>query len=107
VTFKVHVAVSEEPLEEGDWVAIRTPTREVRAQAAFNDTLDPRVVCGEHGWWQAAPQIDEPGYDPLSREGANFNLLVRHDEVDPISGSPLRQGLCEVERVDPKIGIRE
>ena len=37
----------------GDWVAIETPEGSVRARARFNAGLDPRVVCGQHGWWQA------------------------------------------------------
>jgi len=31
----------------------------------LNDNLDPRVVIGEHGWWQACAEIGAPGYDPF------------------------------------------
>jgi hypothetical protein len=48
----------------------------VRARAKLNDTLKPEVVCGQHGWWQACPEIGAPGYDPFSPEGANFNLII-------------------------------
>jgi len=55
------------------------------------------VVCGQHGWWQACEEIGAPGYDAFDSSGANFNLLVRHEPSDPVSGSvPLRAYLCEV-----------
>ncbi len=82
---------------EGDWVTIETPEGSVRARATLNETLEPRVVCGQHGWWQACPQIDAPGYDPFSSSGANLNLIIGNDAVDPVSGSvPHRSYLCEV-----------
>jgi anaerobic selenocysteine-containing dehydrogenase len=82
---------------EGDWVTIETPEGSVRARATLNETLEPRVVCGQHGWWQACPQIDAPGYDPFSSHGANLNLIIGNDAVDPVSGSvPHRSYLCEV-----------
>jgi len=39
-------------------------------------SLDPRVVCGPHGWWQACPQIGAPGHDPFSADGANLSLII-------------------------------
>src|SRR5262245_55002906 len=85
----------------GDWVAIETPEGSVRALARFNKSLDARVVCGQHGWWQACKEIDERGYDPFSSGGVNLNLIIGGDARDPISGTaPHRAYLCEVRRVD-------
>src|SRR4029079_10039543 len=42
----------------GGWVAVETPAGGMRARARFNDKLDPRVVIGEHGWWQACSELD-------------------------------------------------
>ncbi|HVL55030.1 MAG TPA: molybdopterin-dependent oxidoreductase, partial [Burkholderiaceae bacterium] len=84
----------------GEWVAIDTPKGSVRAQVELDRTLAPDVVCGQHGWWQACTEIGAPGYDPFSDEGANFNLLVGFDAVDPVSGSvPLRSYVCEIRRL--------
>jgi hypothetical protein len=59
------------------------------------------VVCGQHGWWQACPEIGAPAYDPFGPEGANLNLVVSSAAIDPVSGSvPHRAYLCEVRRVD-------
>ncbi|MCC7274601.1 MAG: molybdopterin-dependent oxidoreductase [Alphaproteobacteria bacterium] len=81
----------------GDWVAVETPAGGMRARASLNDNLDPRVVVGEHGWWQACDELGAPGYDPFSPEGANFNATVDATVRDPISGTPShRANLCEV-----------
>jgi anaerobic selenocysteine-containing dehydrogenase len=94
-------AAAERGIRPGDWVSIETPAGRVRARAVLNDTLKPNVVCGQHGWWQAAPEIAAPGYDPFSPAGANFNLLISNEAIDPISGSvPHRAYLCQIHRAD-------
>jgi anaerobic selenocysteine-containing dehydrogenase len=90
-------AAAARGIAAGDWVRIATPRGSVRARARLNDALEPRVVCGQHGWWQACPEIDAPGYDAFGADGANFNLLIGNDAVDPISGSvPHRAYVCEI-----------
>ena len=71
----------------------------MRARARLNDSLDPRVVVGEHGWWQACAEIGAPGYDPFGPDGANFNLLIGSAALDPVSGTAShRSYLCEIRR---------
>jgi len=84
-------------IEPGDWLLIETPHGAVRARAKLNRSLDPAVVCGQHGWWQACDAIGAPAYDPFDASGANLNLIVRHEPSDPVSGSvPHRAQVCEV-----------
>jgi hypothetical protein len=72
----------------------------MRARARLNGDLEPGVVCGEHGWWQACEEIGAPAYPPFSDDGSNYNLLIGKDPIDPVSGSaPLRAYLCEVRPV--------
>jgi hypothetical protein len=67
----------------------------------MNSSLAPRVVCGQHGWWQACPEIGAPGYDPFSEQGANFNLIISNEWIDPVSGSvPQRAYLCQISRLE-------
>jgi anaerobic selenocysteine-containing dehydrogenase len=80
-------AAAERGIQTGDWVSLETPHGRARARARLNDALQPNVVCGQHGWWQAAPEIGAPGYDAFSAEGANYNLLIGNEAIDPISGS--------------------
>jgi anaerobic selenocysteine-containing dehydrogenase len=95
------VTAAERGIAPGDWVSIETPEGSVRARARLNNALEPRVVCGQHGWWQACPEIGAPGYDPFSPDGANLNLIIGNEAIDPISGSvPHRAYLCQIRRVD-------
>jgi anaerobic selenocysteine-containing dehydrogenase len=94
-------AAAERAVTAGDWVRIVTPHGAVRARARLDSSLDPGVVCGQHGWWQACAELGLPGYPPYGPDSANLNLILRQTPADPISGSaPLRASLCEIERID-------
>jgi anaerobic selenocysteine-containing dehydrogenase len=93
------LAAAERGIEAGDWVSVETPEGSVRARARLTDGLRQDVVCGQHGWWQACPEIGAPGYDAFSADGANFNLIIGNEAIDPISGSvPHRAYVCQVRR---------
>jgi anaerobic selenocysteine-containing dehydrogenase len=86
-------------IADGDWVSIETPEGSVRARARLNGDLDPRVVIGEHGWWQSCTEIGAPGYDPFGPHGANLNLLIGSAVLDPISGTASHRAyLCDINR---------
>lgn len=71
-----------------------------RASARINGTLAPAVGCGQHGWWQACPELGLPGFGAFDEDGANYNLLIGNAASDPVSGSvPHRAWLCEVTRI--------
>ena len=90
-------AAAARGIADGDWVAIETPDGTVRARARLNGDLDPRVVVGEHGWWQPCPELAAPGYDAFGPMGANFNLLIGSAALDPVSGTAShRSYLCEI-----------
>jgi len=81
----------------GDWVWLDTPHGRVRARARLNPSLDPQVVVGQHGWWQACDELGLPGYPPYGPDSANLNLVLRQAPGDPISGSsPLRASVCDI-----------
>jgi len=87
-------------IAQGDWVEIRTPKGAVRARAAFNDTLAPNVVSGQHGWFEPCEELDLPGFPPFGPGSANLNLVLSQTPSDPISGSsPLRAQVCNVTRL--------
>jgi anaerobic selenocysteine-containing dehydrogenase len=84
-------------IAEGQWVEIATPKGRVRARAAFNTTLDPGVVFGEHGWFEPCEELELPGYPAFGPGSANLNLALSQTPSDPISGSsPLRAQVCDV-----------
>ncbi len=92
-------AATARGISPGDWVHIETPAGSIRARARVNDALKPNVVCGQHGWWQACPDIGAPGHDPFGPDGANLNLIIGNEAIDPVSGSvPHRAYLCQIRR---------
>jgi anaerobic selenocysteine-containing dehydrogenase len=81
----------------GGWISLETPHGSIRARAKFNPSLDPQVVFGQHGWWEACDDLGLPGYPPYGPDSANLNLVLRQTPSDPISGSsPLRASVCDV-----------
>jgi len=85
---------------EGDWLAITTPRGRVRARAHLNTTLADGILAARHGWWQACPELDLPGYDALDADGANVNLAIGAEAADPVSGAaPHRCYPCEIEKL--------
>jgi len=92
-------AAAARQIAPGDWVVIETPNGAVRARARMGAAIDPAVVCGQHGWWQGCAQIGAPGFPEVGPGTANFNLLIGHDAIDPVSGSvPMRACVCDVQR---------
>jgi anaerobic selenocysteine-containing dehydrogenase len=88
-------------IQDGEWVFLETVTGRIRLKARCKDSLHPGVVCTAHGWWQACRGLGLPGYDPFGPEGANANLLVPNDVIDPISGSvPHRSQRCRVRKAE-------
>lgn len=84
-------------VENDEWVSIGTPSGKIKARAKLTNGIAVDVVCIQHGWWQSCPELDLPGYDPYSSEGANANLLYSTESIDKISGSvPYKAYLCKV-----------
>jgi len=73
--------------KDGDWVILETPYGSITVRAKLTDAVGHNVVWTQHGWWQECQELNLPGYDPYSPEGANANLLYSTEEIDPISGS--------------------
>jgi anaerobic selenocysteine-containing dehydrogenase len=94
-------------IANGDWVDVRTPAGGMQARARFSEKLDPRVVVGEHGWWQGCDELGVGDCDPFDPSGSNFNLTVDASIRDLVSGTPShRSNLCEVRPVPGSRGER-
>jgi anaerobic selenocysteine-containing dehydrogenase len=90
-------------IQDGEWIAIETPRGRVRAKADVTATIRPGVVCATHGWWEGCEELGLGGFDPFSEDGANVNLLVHNDVLDPISGAvPHRSVMCRVRPLEPR-----
>ena len=88
-------------IADGAWAVLETASGSVRLKARFKEALHPRVVATPYGWWQGCQELGLPGYDPFGPEGANANLLVPNNAIDPISGAvPHRSQRCRVRKAD-------
>ncbi len=87
-------------IENDEWVYVKTPFGKVKLKAKLTHRIAADVVCIQHGWWQSCPELDLPGYDPYSSEGANANLLYSTESIDKISGSvPYKAYLCKISKI--------
>jgi anaerobic selenocysteine-containing dehydrogenase len=75
-------------IQDQEWVRLETAVGGVRLKAKLNSFLHAKVVATQYGWWQPCNELGLPGYDPFETNGANVNLLIGNDAVDPISGAP-------------------
>ena len=83
--------------DDTDIARLMADARIIRARAKINASLDPEVVCAQHGWWQACEELGLPGYPPYGPDSANLNLVLPQTPSDPISGSsPMRATVCDV-----------
>jgi anaerobic selenocysteine-containing dehydrogenase/ferredoxin-NADP reductase len=74
-------------LEGDEWVELETKTGRARMKTKIEKSLHPRVVKASYGWWQSNSELSLPSYDPFDQAGANYNLLVSADRLDPVSGA--------------------
>jgi len=82
-------------IAEGDEVLIETAYGKATQFAHLTDSVDPRVVCGAHGWWfpEGNP---ERQYD---WDQSNFNMLTSVKKLGREYGTPNVKGLaCRVRR---------
>ncbi|MDP6427932.1 MAG: molybdopterin-dependent oxidoreductase [Rhodospirillales bacterium] len=99
-SIELHPSTAERfGIAPGDRVVVETAAGSVRLKAKFNASLHPRVVCTPYGWWQQCRELDLPGYDALSPEGANLNLIIPNSGADAISSAvPHRSQSCRVRK---------
>ncbi|MBW2609988.1 MAG: molybdopterin-dependent oxidoreductase [Deltaproteobacteria bacterium] len=86
-------------VSDGDWVIVESAHGSITLQAKLTDAIQYDVVCTQNGWWQGCPELDLPGYDPFSPDGANENMLHGYEESDPVSGCLQMKGFpCKVRK---------
>jgi len=79
-------------IQEGDPVILETPYGSVKLEARLTKGIHYDVVNTQNGWWQSCPELNLPGYDAFSPEGANVAPLYDAENIDILSGSLLIKG---------------
>ena len=86
-------------IEDEDWILLETANGMVKLKAKLNRSLHPVVVATVYGWWQACRELNHGGHDPFTTNGANTNLLISNNDVDPISASVAHRGQpCRIKK---------
>jgi len=83
-------------IKDGDWVYVETKRGRMKHKAGLTDSLDPRVVVIEHGWWYPEQGIaDLHGW-----KESNANILTDNKPpYSPEMATPTLRGiLCKVYR---------
>ena len=87
-------------IHEGEWAWIENQMGKCRQVARFNDTLDPRVVSTEHGWWFPEQKAAEPNLFGVF--DCNPNNLIPMCENGPSGyGAPIKCGMAKVYACTP------
>lgn len=88
-------------IRDDEWIRLETPAGGIRLKTKLNHSLHPKVVATQYGWWQNCKELEISGYDPLTQEGSNVNLIISNDASDPISGAvPHRSQPCRLKKLD-------
>jgi thiosulfate reductase/polysulfide reductase chain A len=89
-------AAQMEKIKEGDWVWVETPQikgERVRFKVKLTDSVDPRVIHAQHGWW--FPENPAPDHGCFE---SNIDVVLSDDPPrEEICGSvPTRGTLCKI-----------
>lgn len=84
-------------IKDGDWVCVKTLRGEIVQKAKVTESMDPRVINCEYGWW-----YPEAGYPDFGCMTSNANVLTAmQGKLDPAMGTyQLRALLCKVEKAE-------
>ena len=86
---------------EGQWTWIENQMGKCRQVARFDDTLDPRVISTEHGWWFPEQEAAEPSLYGVF--DCNPNNLIPMCENGPSGyGAPIKCGMAKVYPCTPE-----
>ncbi len=76
-----------------DEIVIETPYGKITQQARLTDGIDPRVVCGAHGWWFPEGNPERQ----FDWDKANFNMLTSVAKLGREFGTPNLKGIpCRI-----------
>lgn len=82
-------------IENGAWVYIETKRNKIKHKAEYTESMHPRVVVGDHGWWYPEKGVDQGlhGFAESSINATTSNDLPYSREM---GGATLRGTFCKV-----------
>ncbi|MDR2673088.1 MAG: molybdopterin-dependent oxidoreductase [Coriobacteriales bacterium] len=91
---------------EGEWAWIENHLGRFRQIAHFNETLDPRVISTEHGWWFPEKEAAEPSLFGVFDCNPN-NAIPMNENGASGYGAPIKCGIAKVYPVTPENSTAE
>jgi anaerobic selenocysteine-containing dehydrogenase len=85
-------------IENGDWIWIENTRGRCKQIAHVTETMDPRVVNAEHGWWFPEEEGAEPSLFGVFN--SNINNLTNQCQTGPTGyGAPYKSQICRIYKV--------
>jgi anaerobic selenocysteine-containing dehydrogenase len=88
-------------INDGDWVYIENKRGRITHKAEYTESLHPKVVVGDHGWWYPEKGVDENlhGFTESCINAITSNSPPYSPEM---GGVTLRGAFCKVYKVENK-----
>jgi anaerobic selenocysteine-containing dehydrogenase len=80
-------------LHEGEWVEIETPFGKITQKLKVSDTIHPRMVDVQHGWWFPEKEGKEPVFFDAFKANANVLCPTEDQYLSPEIGAWPHTGL--------------
>jgi anaerobic selenocysteine-containing dehydrogenase len=82
-------------IKNGDWVWIENQVGRCQQRALITETIDPRVVHAEHGWWYPEKEAEEPSL--YGCWDSNINQLMPHKVLGKMGfGDTFKNQICKI-----------
>jgi len=88
-------------IDNGDWVYIENKRGRITHRAEYTESLHPRVVVGDHGWWYPEKGVDE-GLHGFTESCINAITSNSPPYSTEMGGVTLRGAFCKVYKVEKK-----
>lgn len=85
-------------ISEGDWVYIENKRGRITHRAEFTETMHPRVVVADHGWWYPEKSVEE-GLHGFADSCINAITSNSPPYSHEMGGATLRGTFCKVYKV--------
>lgn len=100
--FDIHPdAAARYGIANGQWAWIENQMGKCRQVARYNETLDPRVISTEHGWWFPEQEAAEPSLFGVFDCNPN-NLIPMSENGESGYGAPIKCGIAKVYPCTPE-----
>lgn len=90
---------AEYGIEEGDWVAIENELGRAVEKAHLTETIKPRVVHCQHGWWFPEQKAEAPNLFGVWK--SSVNSMIPNNRTGKLGyGANYKSVICRISKVD-------